>query len=109
MAITREELEEYQILQAERKALDRKSKTIEAREKSILEKVHAEVMASGKHQIIRFGFGLVLEPGRASVPWKEAFIKACGTTAATQLQEQAAKEAEETENRKAKIIPPISP
>lgn len=108
MSITREELEEYQLLNAERKSLERKAKALEEREKMIIAKAHAELTASGRNQIQRFGFGLILEAGRANVPWKEAFIKECGPAAANKLSEAAADEAKKQENLKAKILPPIA-
>lgn len=108
MSITREELEEYQLINAERKALDRKAKALEEREKKIIAKALAELIASGRNQIVRFGFGLILEAGRANVAWKEAFIEARGPAEAAKLQEAAAEEAKKQENLKPKIIPPVA-
>ncbi len=106
MSITREELEEYEILLKERKSLERKVKALKAREEMILEKAKAELVAAGSNQIKRHGYGLVLEDGSVSISWKTEFIKKAGHLAASKLQEAAAEEAKKTENRKAKIIPP---
>lgn len=108
MSITREELEEYEILQDQRKALDRRAKTLKAREEMILEKARAELVAAGKNQIIRHGYGLILEAGSVSVSWKEEFIKTAGPDAASKLQEAAKEVATKQENRKPKIIPPVA-
>lgn len=104
MAITREELNEYHTISNERRALERKAEALKTREAVILAKAHAEILPTGKNQIVRFGFPIVLEPGRANVSWKDAFIEECGVDAASKLQEDAAKQAQQ--DKKVKILPP---
>ena len=87
--ITRDELDEYARINAERKDLDRKSKNLETREKQIVAKAMAELKAAGKSHVVRYGYALSLEKGRASVSWKDAYVDACGAEAATVLQEAA--------------------
>jgi hypothetical protein len=85
--ITREELDEHARLEAERKELDRKSRTLAARCKQIEAAVKEQLDADGKQSAKRFGYYLTIEEGRGSVSWKEAFIKEVGQEKASELQE----------------------
>jgi hypothetical protein len=87
--ILREELDEYARLEAERKVLDRQSRTIASRCKQIEAAVKEQLEADGKQSAKRFGYLLALVDGRASVAWKDAFIREVGQEKANELQEAA--------------------
>ena len=91
--IARQELDEYARLEAERKELDRRSRTIGTRCK--------QLEADGKQAANRFGYQLALVDGRASVAWKDAFIREVGQEKANELQEAAEPSVKVT------ITPPI--
>ena len=99
--IAREELDEYARLEAERKELDRRSRTIGTRCKQIEATVREQLEADGKQAAKRFGYQLALVDGRASVAWKDAFIREVGQEKANELQEAAEPSVKVT------ITPPI--
>ncbi len=100
ITMSREELNEYKTLTTKRKELDRESRTLKSRCDQIEAKALAQLKAAGKQSAKRFGFVLAIIAGRASVAWKEAFIKECGPEKATALQEGA------TATEKCAITPP---
>ena len=89
MKITREELDEYARLDAEIKSLEKQARTLAVRRKQIESAALTQLLASGKTQCKRFGFSLALVKGRATVAWKDAFVRECGAERATELQAEA--------------------
>lgn len=100
MKITRDELDEYARLNAERKDLEKQARTISVRCKQIEAAVLEQLQAAGKQQCKRFGYQLAIIAGRATVAWKDAFVRECGAERAAELQ--AAAEA----TSKVSITPP---
>lgn len=89
MKISRDALDEYARLNAERKVLDKQSRTLAARCKQIEKAVHEQLEAAGKSACKRFGYQLALIEGRPSIAWKDAFIRECGAEKADELQKAA--------------------
>lgn len=89
MKLTREELDEYARLNAERKELEKQARTISVRCKQIEAAALEQMQASGKQACKRFGFHIALVPGRVTVAWKDAFVRECGSDRAAELQAAA--------------------
>ena len=87
--ISREDLDEYARLNGERRALERQARTLGERCKEIEAAVLQQMKASGKQIAKRYDYTLALIDGRATVAWKDEYIKAFGIEAATELQSQA--------------------
>ncbi len=102
--ITKEELAEWQDLNAKRLELEREARTLEKRCDQILEKAADVLRESGKQSIKRFGFALAWVAGKASVSWKDAFVSECGPDKAAELQKKAVNNAE----KKLLITPPAA-
>lgn len=100
MKISRDELDEYARLNAERKELEKQARTISVRCKQIESAALDQMQADGKQACKRFGYQLSIVPGRATVAWKDAFVRECGSERASELQAAA----EPTE--KISITPP---
>lgn len=101
--LTKEELDEWREKNARRLELDRESKALDERCKQILAKATDLLKESGKASIKRFGFTLAWIAGRATVAWKDAFLKECGSDKAAELQAEAAKNVE----KKISVTPPL--
>jgi hypothetical protein len=89
MKITREELDEYARLNTERKAIDKQSRTLASRCKQIEAAVEEQLIADGKNACKRYGYQLALVEGRASIAWKDEFIRECGSEKVAALQAAA--------------------
>jgi hypothetical protein len=70
--------------------LQRQAKAKETEAAQLEAEFAAELKATGKPSIKRFGFTLAWIKGKCSVAWKEAFLKECGNEKATALQKAAA-------------------
>ena len=108
MKITADELKEWQRLDGERRELERKANTIKERCEQIRDKAAGVLKESGKQSIIRFGFTLAWQKGRAVVSWKDAFLSECGPEKASKLQDEAAKNAKQSLSITAPAIDPAS-
>jgi hypothetical protein len=104
MKITRDQLDEYARLTAERKELDKRSRTLSDHCKQIEKQAQEELEAAGKLSCKRFGYQLALISGRVSVPWKDHFIREVGTERANALQNAASENAP----HKITITPPAA-
>ncbi len=101
ITISLDELDEYARLDRERKQLERQSRTIATRCKQIEQTVRDQLEADGKTSAKRFGYQLALVDGRATVAWKDAFIREVGQDRASELIESA------EPSVKVSITPPV--
>lgn len=105
MAIKKSQLTKWQTLESERLELQRQVKAKETEVELLEKEFAAELTATGKPSIKRFGFTFAWIKGKVSVAWKEAFIKECGEAKANELQTAAANKPA----GKFSIVPPKAP
>lgn len=87
--IKKEELEEFLKLEAERKELEQKARSIAKRTKALHDHFKVHLEAKGKSSLVRCGFRLTLVEGTPRVAWKEEFIKLEGPLKADELMQAA--------------------
>lgn len=80
--LTRERLDKYRELKAEKREMDRRSRTIDAELKQVEADALEVLSESGKSSLVRCGHRLTLLAGRVYVNWREEYIRAEGADAA---------------------------
>lgn len=73
----------------ERKKLERDARQLEAQNAPILKELEKALRAEGRSGLLRGIFRALFIDGRASVSWKDEFIKLQGAVAAQQLMDAA--------------------
>lgn len=87
--LTKEALKRYRELRDKKSAIEREARTIGKELDQIAELCLAELTSAGKDSIRRHGFQLSLVEGRATVAWKDEFIRVAGAEEANLIQASA--------------------
>lgn len=85
-APTRDELEEFLVVETERKQFEREARTLLKRSKALAGRFRAYLAEIGKTSVKRQGHRLQLIDGRVYVAWKDAFIAECGEEKARDIE-----------------------
>lgn len=80
-SLTEDQLREWQVRDTRRLELDRESRTLKAANDLFEDQVEAALKAAGRQKVCRGEFTAQLVDGKASVSWKDQFIKLAGTDA----------------------------
>lgn len=86
----RDDLDEYARLEAERKTLDRQSKTLKDRCEQLAALFRTELESKGKTNHKAFGYTVSLVDGTASVSWSKEYLAAMGPAKVDELKAAAA-------------------
>lgn len=89
ITITAEELQEWESLESEISELQRRARALGSKRDQIKSKAMEQLQAAGKTAVKRLGFNITIAFGRASVAWKDAFVREVGAEAAAKLQAEA--------------------
>jgi hypothetical protein len=87
--ITAAKLDRYRELETEATELAGRAATLRREAKTILDEAEADLIATGKTEAKRGGYLLRWKMGRASIAWKNEFVRVAGAEAADQLSKAA--------------------
>lgn len=78
-------------LHHERKRLQAEARQLETEEHLLRDVAFAWLEDNGLKSIVKFGFRCAQKLGRVVVPWREAYVRECGSEAAAKLTAESPK------------------
>jgi hypothetical protein len=87
--VSAETIAEYLSLTRERRELEQRARALKTRTDPIHAALTETLSAAGKGSIVRYGYRLTFVRGKASVAWKEEFVRVAGADEADRLLKEA--------------------